>query len=1047
MFERSTHVDFIPPAVVDTFPHLKVLKIYYSFVPIVKNDLFSSKFDKIIFFKIYKSRTEFFEEKAFQYLKKLEYLHLYQNNIKTLSSALFSNNPKLKYIDLWQNKIMVIHPKLFRNLNHLKYIGLHSNKCIHRAFGWKNCTKVIDHEELNRELSACYFNCFVDNECGKDLNASVELKCEFSEGLFEISEEINFKAQQCKIRKIKLPTKSTATIELFSGSKNEKQNATMLDFNQKISIYKIPSEIFEEFPSLSQLKISNMKVPVLKENLLSTDFVKIEHLDLSNNKIEQIEENALKNLTNLKWLNLESNWLRVLHSFEFRNNKKLEYINLHNNKIQKINRIKNLKNLKYVRFGNNECIKKSIGCSNCSISEEDLEKALGECYSQYYQIDIKNGNICKIVHVDLSESSDRDKFTFNGTEEEKQKVTEFNFEHIPKIDYIPVEIFTEFQNLKKFKIVDLNTPILKENLFTVECKKIEILWLERSEIEIIEKKAFFHLKNLAFINLNNNKIESIAENIFETNLKLEKIVLYNNQIKSLNPTIFKRLNRLKLVEFSSNRCASEKFGCENCKMNHEKLNKKLTPCYDNCIEDQECTAKSKTLEKELSCKFYESERRVLLPKLKFCQISGIDFSFGTFDNNFTFIEPENKLKETTAVEIKQSTKLDFVPVEISQQFPSLQGLKITHSKLEILRENLFTRDLENITYLDLSSNGIQQVFDAFKILPGLRWVILANNSIETLIYRIFKNNKKLEVIDLQENKIKMINIKLFLNLAELQVVNFRDNECAKKLLICENCYEKSRQKLSKCFKSCQDDRKCFLLSNDDEVRIEKRPISCNYNGVKWDQKTTCFVTEHSLKMPNNDSIIQYRFSGTEDQKEEATAVYFEGSLSVDFVPFEMFENFPKLDAIAFQKSEIPMITNKLFGGQNFKQIKELRLNDDKIRFIENKAFVDLKKLEKIDLTSNKIRSINKETFAQNKKLREVIFTGNEIKLIHPEAFLNQINGVHVVMFGNECFDDEAFDVVEDLKPCYDNWTNAYKIVEEGKKMSNLIIKSYPCNYE
>jgi Leucine-rich repeat (LRR) protein len=167
-------------------------------------------------------------------------------------------------------------------------------------------------------------------------------------------------------------------------------------------------------------------------------------------------------------------------------------------------------------------------------------------------------------------------------------------------------------------------------------------------------------------------------------------------------------------------------------------------------------------------------------------------------------------------------------------------------------------------------------------------------------------------------------------------------------------------------------------------------------------------------------------------------VYFEGSLSVDFVPFEIFENFPKLDAIAFTKSEIPMIRNNLFAGKNFEQIKELRLNEDKIRFIETGAFVDLKNLEKIDLTNNKIRSINKETFAHNEKLREVIFTGNEIKLIHPDAFLNQ-NGVHVIMFGDQCFDDEAFDVVEDLKPCYDNWNKAYGIIEEGKIMSNIII--------
>jgi Leucine-rich repeat (LRR) protein len=193
------------------------------------------------------------------------------------------------------------------------------------------------------------------------------------------------------------------------------------------------------------------------------------------------------------------------------------------------------------------------------------------------------------------------------------------------------------------------------------------------------------------------------------------------------------------------------------------------------------------------------------------------------------------------------------------------------------------------------------------------------------------------------------------------------------------------------------------------------------------------VTEQSFKKPNNDSIISYRFSGSEDQKGKATAVYFEFSLTVDFVPFEIFDNFPKLDAIAFTKSEIPMIRNKLFSDRNFEQIKELRLNEDKIRFIENKAFKNLKNLERIDLTNNKIRSINKETFAHNKKLNETILTGNEIKLIHPEAFFNQKNGVYVEMFGNQCFGDEAFDVIKYLKPCYDNWKKAYEIFEEGKE--------------
>jgi Leucine-rich repeat (LRR) protein len=1082
-FLESPRIDFIPEAVVDKIPNLIELKIEDSIVPIIKNDFFTSKFHKIKLLTIMNSQTEFIEEKAFQHLKNLIELVLRDNNIESLSSALFSNNRKLKHIDLSNNRIVAISSKLFKNLIQLTRLELEGNKCVNEKLGCKNCK--IDHEELDRELAACYFNCFVDNECGKNLNASVEFKCEFSEGLFEISKDLSFKSQQCKITELKFPTKSSATSELFSGSKNGKQNVTMLDINQKISIDKIPREIFKEFPSLRQIKISNKSVPVLKDNWFSTYFMKIEYLDLSQNHIEVIEEKALDNLVNLIWLNLESNELKVLHSFEFRNNKKLEYINLNNNQIDKINRrtLSNLKNLKFLQLEkngddhyyeeiesedyegdyeeasaeeeeiqseeettpgaeseNNGCFNGSIGCSNCTISEEDLENRLGECYRKYYQIDRGYRYEAKIAHVALSDSSERDKFTFDGTEEEKKSITGFSFDQISKIDYIPVEIFTEFPNLKRYTIMESKIPILKENLFTIDFEKIEGLGLSKNGIKVIERKAFFHLKNLVLINLISNKIESIGENIFKTNSKLEVVVLLMNQIISLNPVVFKNLNHLEQVHFLFNRCVSQDFSCKrNCLIDHEELNNGLTPCYINCIEDQECTAKSKTWIKELSCKFYESELRVVLPKLKFCQVSGIDFSFSTFDQNFTFTGPENKLKETTAVEIKQSPKLDFVPVEMIQKFPSLQGLKITFLKLEILRENFFNREFENITYLDLSSNRIQQVFGAFKSLPELRWIILANNSIETIIYRVFKNNKKLEVIDLQENKIKMINIKLFLNLAELQVVDFRENECANELFVCENCYEKSRKKLSKCFKNCQEDRKCFLLSNDDEIRIENRTISCNYNGVDWDQKTSCFVTQENFEMPNNDSIISYRFSGTEDQKEKATAVYFELSLTVDFVPFEIFENFRKLDSIALQKCEILMIKNNLFTGQIFEQIKELRLNEDKIRFIETKAFVDFKNLEKIDLTNNKIRSINKETFAQNKKLKKAILTGNEIKLIHPEAFLNQ-KGVHVVMFGNQCFTDEAFNVREDLKTCYDNWNGAYEIIEEGKENVKIIIK-------
>jgi hypothetical protein len=36
------------------------------------------------------------------------------------------------------------------------------------------------------------------------------------------------------------------------------------------------------------------------------------------------------------------------------------------------------------------------------------------------------------------------------------------------------------------------------------------------------------------------------------------------------------------------------------------------------------------------------------------------------------------------------------------------------------------------------------------------------------------------------------------------------------------------------------------------------------------------------------------------------------------------------------------------------------------------------------------------------------------------------------MSGRQCFDGEAFNAIEDLKPCYDSWNKTYKFIDEGE---------------
>jgi Leucine-rich repeat (LRR) protein len=204
--------------------------------------------------------------------------------------------------------------------------------------------------------------------------------------------------------------------------------------------------------------------------------------------------------------------------------------------------------------------------------------------------------------------------------------------------------------------------------------------------------------------------------------------------------------------------------------------------------------------------------------------------------------------------------------------------------------------------------------------------------------------------------------------------------------------------------------------------------------MTWEDKATCYVAKENFKNSSDTSSKLYTFTGSNDQKQNVTAIYFEQSPTVDFIPNEIFENFPNLNSIAIYKSKIPIIKNNLFRNEKFENILELVLKEDKIKLIENNAFAKLKSLLTLDLTSNKIRSINKEIFAHNLDLEEIILNENSVKLIHPEAFRNQKHGILAVQMSNgkQCFDDGSANITKDLRPCYDNWNKAYEIVDEGE---------------
>jgi Leucine-rich repeat (LRR) protein len=158
-FQEIGRVAHVPQNLREEFPKLTQLSIWYSEIPIVKNNLLGPQFSRIEVLYLGWNKIQIVEGEAFKHLQNLVEIYLYQNQIQSLGAGVFQNNQELKGIDLHNNKIKMIAPETFQHLNQLKLVNLKENDgCVDKNIGCSWCDPKIDHAELNRDLHACYEN-------------------------------------------------------------------------------------------------------------------------------------------------------------------------------------------------------------------------------------------------------------------------------------------------------------------------------------------------------------------------------------------------------------------------------------------------------------------------------------------------------------------------------------------------------------------------------------------------------------------------------------------------------------------------------------------------------------------------------------------------------------------------------------------------------------------------------------------------------------------------------------------------------------------------
>jgi Leucine-rich repeat (LRR) protein len=218
-----------------------------------------------------------------------------------------------------------------------------------------------------------------------------------------------------------------------------------------------------------------------------------------------------------------------------------------------------------------------------------------ECaYATWADIFWPSHKLCHTLAVDFSAKFETEKHSFSGNSFQKSETSVFQIHKSAQLDFIPLDILTEFPNLDGIVIWECNLPTVKAGLFRAEFKKIEFLHLQDNNIELIEPSAFQYLIKLKWVNLYKNNLQTLPYQIFRNNPDLIFISLSSNKISSIHPNFFDGLAKLKQISLIENLCIQTEIGCPTCSITQTALQGELKKCFDNCSQGTICEYLHKT---------------------------------------------------------------------------------------------------------------------------------------------------------------------------------------------------------------------------------------------------------------------------------------------------------------------------------------------------------------------------------------------------------------------------------------------------------------------
>jgi insulin-like growth factor-binding protein complex acid labile subunit len=484
---------------------------------------------------------------TFQYLNSLKYLNLSNNRLNSLNAYRFRFLYNLSDLNLASNNISFLNESSFINLVNLKILKMTSNQINSTDFLQLNKNDLYNLEYLELEennitlINETLFQSFsklsylnLNSNPIKSIHENTFKSLKLLKTLRVSNTKIDSLFLNSNLKELDLSYLNATISNIEQLTNIEWINLANSNLNCSFELFLSNFTKYVDF-SYNQFKWDNDSKMF---NILGSA---LEVLKLRQTNLQELDQINLKNLSNLRHLDLSFNNLSFTSKDSFEFNLNLEYLDLSSNSLCAFSIV--LNNLKYLNLDNNqinstnEVLKDFYSIEIFKMTNNRLDK-----YPSFEMSQIKSENVETFLefHLNQNQINEIKYFSFIFG-----KLLLANFDS-NQISSIETDAFLNCRSLQSLSIAQNRLSNLTENNFHFLFSLIH-LNLSFNEINFIEQKTFRNLNKLKSMDLNYNKLISIENDLFSGLTNLNDLYLLSQNEMTLNNRSFYHLPNISTI--------------------------------------------------------------------------------------------------------------------------------------------------------------------------------------------------------------------------------------------------------------------------------------------------------------------------------------------------------------------------------------------------------------------------------------------------------------------------------------------------------------------